>query len=189
MTQKLGDDFEFNKKACFVYGSLNHLIKDCNFYENKMVGKSVSNNMGRVIGQREVRPVWNNAQRVNHHIKLTHPHPKRNFVPTAVVTKSRLMPVNAAKQSSPSAAASISIARHVNTWKRISEKRMKNQAKTDKTEYEMEKHGKPKVKSKPKSQPRKSQSQTRKSQSSSSIPADYVSAGHVLVSADRDRIC
>ncbi|GKD49031.1 hypothetical protein Tco_1278007, partial [Tanacetum coccineum] len=25
--------------------------------------------------------------------------------------------------------------------------------------------------------------------SSSNIPADYVSAGHVLVSADRDRIC
>ncbi|GKG22537.1 hypothetical protein Tco_0387840, partial [Tanacetum coccineum] len=25
--------------------------------------------------------------------------------------------------------------------------------------------------------------------SSSSIPADYVSAGHVLISADRDRIC
>ncbi|GJU06408.1 ribonuclease H-like domain-containing protein [Tanacetum coccineum] len=39
MTQKLGDGFEFNKKACFVCGSLNHLIKDCNFYENKMVGK------------------------------------------------------------------------------------------------------------------------------------------------------
>ncbi|GJX72589.1 hypothetical protein Tco_0309760 [Tanacetum coccineum] len=28
MTQKLGDGFEFNKKACFVCGSLNHLIKD-----------------------------------------------------------------------------------------------------------------------------------------------------------------
>ncbi|GJS83515.1 retrovirus-related pol polyprotein from transposon TNT 1-94 [Tanacetum coccineum] len=55
MTQKLGDDFEFNKKACFVCESLNHLIKDCNFYENKMVGKSVLNNMGRVTGQREVR--------------------------------------------------------------------------------------------------------------------------------------
>ncbi|GJV40672.1 hypothetical protein Tco_1419112 [Tanacetum coccineum] len=41
MTQKLGDGFEFNKKACFVCGSLNHLIKDCNFYENKMVGKSM----------------------------------------------------------------------------------------------------------------------------------------------------
>ncbi|GJW36238.1 putative ribonuclease H-like domain-containing protein [Tanacetum coccineum] len=45
MTQKLGDGFEFNKKAYFVCGSLNHLIKDCNFYENKLVGKSV----GRVI--------------------------------------------------------------------------------------------------------------------------------------------
>ncbi|GJR34346.1 hypothetical protein Tco_1210030 [Tanacetum coccineum] len=115
MTQKLGNSFEFNKKACFVCGSLNHLIKDCNFYENKMVGKSVLNNMRRVTGQREVRPVWNNAQRVNHQNKLTHPHPKRNFVPTAVATKSGLVPVNAAKQSSLRAAASISTARHVNT--------------------------------------------------------------------------
>ncbi|GJX75038.1 putative ribonuclease H-like domain-containing protein [Tanacetum coccineum] len=65
--------------------------KNCNFYENKMVGKSMLNNMGRVTGQREVRPVWNNAQRVNHQNKLTHPYPKRNFVPTAVVTKSGLV--------------------------------------------------------------------------------------------------
>ncbi|GJT68993.1 hypothetical protein Tco_1028279 [Tanacetum coccineum] len=90
MAQKLGDGFEFNKKACFVCGSLNHLIKD-------------------------FRPVWNNAQRVNHQNKLTHPHPKRNFVPTAVATKSGLVPVNAAKQSSPRAATSISTARQVNT--------------------------------------------------------------------------
>ncbi|GKE11901.1 ribonuclease H-like domain-containing protein [Tanacetum coccineum] len=94
---------------------LKYDVKDCNFYENKMVGKSVLNNMGRVTGQREVRPVWNNAQRVNHQNKLTHPHPKRNFVPTAVATKSGLVPVNAAKQSSPRAATSISTARHVNT--------------------------------------------------------------------------
>ncbi|GKC16544.1 ribonuclease H-like domain-containing protein [Tanacetum coccineum] len=46
---------------------------------------------------------------------MTHPHPKMNFVPTAVATKSRLVPVNAAKQSSPRAVASISTARHVNT--------------------------------------------------------------------------
>ncbi|GJS98491.1 ribonuclease H-like domain-containing protein [Tanacetum coccineum] len=115
MTQKLKDGFEFNKKAYFVCGSLNHLIKDCNFYENKMVGKSMLNNMGRVTGQREVRPVWNNAQRVNRQNKLNHSHPKRNFVPTAVATKSGLVPVNAAKQSSPRASASISTARHVNT--------------------------------------------------------------------------
>ncbi|GJX59057.1 putative ribonuclease H-like domain-containing protein [Tanacetum coccineum] len=71
--------------------------------------------MERVTGQREVRPVWNNAQRVNHQNKLIRPHPKRNFVPTAVATKSGLVPVNAAKQSSPRAATSISTARHVNT--------------------------------------------------------------------------
>ncbi|GJR96798.1 hypothetical protein Tco_0268972 [Tanacetum coccineum] len=115
MTQKLGDDFDFNKKACFVCGSLNHLIKDCNFYENKMVGKSVLNNMGRVTDQREVRPIWNNSQRMNHQNKLTHPHPKRNFVPTVVATNSRLVPVNAAKQSSLRATTSICTARHINT--------------------------------------------------------------------------
>ncbi|GJV79944.1 hypothetical protein Tco_1515814 [Tanacetum coccineum] len=89
MTQKLGNGFKFIKKACFVYGSFNHLIKDCDFHDNKM--------------------------RVNHQYKLTHPHPKRNFVPTAVATKSGQVPVNAAKQSSPRVAASISTARPVNT--------------------------------------------------------------------------
>ncbi|GKA18120.1 putative ribonuclease H-like domain-containing protein [Tanacetum coccineum] len=49
MTQKLRDDFEFNKKAYFICGTLNHLIKDYNFYENKMVGKSVLNNMRNVL--------------------------------------------------------------------------------------------------------------------------------------------
>ncbi|GKB95350.1 hypothetical protein Tco_0981487 [Tanacetum coccineum] len=114
MTQKLGNGFEFIKKACFVCGSFNHLIKYYDFHDNKMVEKLVLNNKGRITGQREIRPVWNNAQRVNHQNKLTHPHPKRNFVPTAVATKSGQVPVNAAKQSSPRAAASISTARPVN---------------------------------------------------------------------------
>ncbi|GJW60672.1 hypothetical protein Tco_0110007 [Tanacetum coccineum] len=115
MTQKLGNGFEFIKKVCFVCGSFNHLIKDCDFHDNKMVEKPVLNNKGRVTGQREIRPVWNNAQKVNHQNKLTHPHPKRNFVPTAIATKSGQVPVNAAKQISPRAAASISTARPVNT--------------------------------------------------------------------------
>ncbi|GJV33047.1 ribonuclease H-like domain-containing protein [Tanacetum coccineum] len=115
MTQKLGNGFESIKKACFVCGSLNHLIKDYDFLENKMVEKPVLNNKGRVTGKREIRPVWNNAQRVNHQNKLTHPYPKRNFVPTAVATKSGQVPVNAAKQNSPRAAASISTAMPVNT--------------------------------------------------------------------------
>ncbi|GJW76017.1 ribonuclease H-like domain-containing protein [Tanacetum coccineum] len=115
MTQKLGNGFEFIKKACFVCGSFNHLIKDCDFHDNKMVEKPMLNNKGRITGQREIRPVWNKAQRVNHQNKLTHPHPKRNFVPTVLATKSGQVLVKAAKQSSPRAAASISTARPVNT--------------------------------------------------------------------------
>ncbi|GJR44611.1 putative ribonuclease H-like domain-containing protein [Tanacetum coccineum] len=46
---------------------------------------------------------------------MTYPHPRRNFVPTAVATKLGQVPVNAAKQSSPRAVASISTAKPVNT--------------------------------------------------------------------------
>ncbi|GJT33821.1 hypothetical protein Tco_0924240 [Tanacetum coccineum] len=109
--KKIGRNLNFNGKETVGFDK----TKDCNFYENKMVGKSVLNNIGRVTGQREIRPIWNNAQMVNHQNKFTHPHPKRNFVPTAVVTKSGQVPVNTAKQSSPRAAASISTARPVNT--------------------------------------------------------------------------
>ncbi|GKD45866.1 putative ribonuclease H-like domain-containing protein [Tanacetum coccineum] len=114
MTQKLGNGFESIKKACFVCGSFNHLIKDCDFHDKKMIEKPVLNNKGKVTGQRKIRPVWNNAQRVNHQNKFTHSHPKRNFIPTTVVIKSGQVPVNIAKQSSPRAAASISTARPIN---------------------------------------------------------------------------
>ncbi|GKD15298.1 ribonuclease H-like domain-containing protein [Tanacetum coccineum] len=40
MTQKLGSNFEFQNKACYVCGSFNHLIKDCDYYEKKMVEKT-----------------------------------------------------------------------------------------------------------------------------------------------------
>nr|GEV16737.1 ribonuclease H-like domain-containing protein [Tanacetum cinerariifolium] len=111
MTQRLGDGFEFKKKAFFVCGSFNHLIKDCDFYENKMVKKPVLNNKGKITGPMEIRPVWDNTARVNHQIKLTHPHPKRNFVQPAVLTRSGQVLVNAAKQSSHRAEVSVSAAR------------------------------------------------------------------------------
>nr|GEX60011.1 hypothetical protein [Tanacetum cinerariifolium] len=75
----------------------------------------VLNNKGKIIGPKESRLVWDNTTRVNHQRKLTHPHPKRKFIPAAVLTKSGQVPVNAAKQSSHRAAASVSAARHVNT--------------------------------------------------------------------------
>nr|GEU77448.1 putative ribonuclease H-like domain-containing protein [Tanacetum cinerariifolium] len=111
MTRKLRDGFEFKKKACFVCGSINHLIKDYYFYENKMV----LNNKGKITGPKEIKPVWDNTPWVNHQNKLTHPHPKRKFIPAAVLTKSGQVPVNDAKQSSQRAATSVSAARRVNT--------------------------------------------------------------------------
>ncbi|GJW61964.1 hypothetical protein Tco_0111299 [Tanacetum coccineum] len=61
---------------------------DCN-YHHKQFQK-----------QRMVKPVWNNAQRVNHQnfAKKTHPYAKKNMVPGAVLMKSSLVLVNTARQ-------------------------------------------------------------------------------------------
>nr|GEW70504.1 hypothetical protein [Tanacetum cinerariifolium] len=69
--------------------SLNHLIKDCDYYEKKLVQKLV----------------WNSAMRVNHHnsVRMTHPYSNRNVVPTAVLTRSQFVSLNAAR-SVPTAA-------------------------------------------------------------------------------------
>ncbi|GJZ05857.1 ribonuclease H-like domain-containing protein [Tanacetum coccineum] len=47
-----------------------------------------------------VKPIWNNAQRVNHQnfAKKTHPYAKKNMVPRAVLMKSGLVSVNTARQ-------------------------------------------------------------------------------------------
>ncbi|GKA62021.1 ribonuclease H-like domain-containing protein [Tanacetum coccineum] len=62
-------------------------------------------------GQRKLDHYGNNAQPGEPQNKLTHPHPKRKFVPTAILIKSGQVPVNAVKQSSPRAATSISTVR------------------------------------------------------------------------------
>ncbi|GJX85531.1 putative ribonuclease H-like domain-containing protein [Tanacetum coccineum] len=75
-----------------------------------MVQKPVLNNVKKGIGQREVRQVWNNAMRVNHQN-----FPKRDFAPIAVLTKSGIAPISAARQNSSRAAAPVSAVRHINT--------------------------------------------------------------------------
>ncbi|GJU03152.1 ribonuclease H-like domain-containing protein [Tanacetum coccineum] len=57
----------------------------------RMAKKSVLKNIGKNSGQREIRPVWNSAQRINHQNK---------FVPSAVLTRFERVPVSAAKQIS-----------------------------------------------------------------------------------------
>ncbi|GJR96696.1 hypothetical protein Tco_0268870 [Tanacetum coccineum] len=106
MTQKLGLGFGSTKKACFVCGSYSHLIKDYEYMKKRMAKKSVLKNMGKNIGQREIRPVWNNVQRINHQNK---------FVPSAVLTRSRKVQVSTAKKSSLRATSSTSTFRPVNS--------------------------------------------------------------------------
>ncbi|GJY13284.1 putative ribonuclease H-like domain-containing protein [Tanacetum coccineum] len=62
--------------------------------------------MGKNTGQREIRPVWNNVQRINHQNK---------FVPSAVLTRSGKVQVSTAKKSSLRATTSTSTFRPVNT--------------------------------------------------------------------------
>ncbi|GJY85308.1 ribonuclease H-like domain-containing protein, partial [Tanacetum coccineum] len=111
-TLKLGVGFQFKKKACFVCGSFNHLIKDCDFHDIKMVQKPMINNVQKGTGQREVKPVWNNALRTNHQ---NFSNSRRNFAPTAVLTKSGIVPTSTARQRSSKAAAPLSDARPINT--------------------------------------------------------------------------
>nr|GFC44840.1 ribonuclease H-like domain, Gag-pre-integrase domain protein [Tanacetum cinerariifolium] len=78
-----GNKIHWKHKACFVCKSLNHLIKDCDDYEKQVVQK----------------PVWNNAIRVNHQnsVRMTHPHLNWNVIQTAILTRSRLVSLNAAR--------------------------------------------------------------------------------------------
>nr|GFA61088.1 hypothetical protein [Tanacetum cinerariifolium] len=72
-----------NRKACFVCQSLDHLIKDYDFYERKMAQTTARNHV----------------KRGNHkkYAKMTLLNPQRHVVPTAVITKSKLVPIFAAR--------------------------------------------------------------------------------------------
>ncbi|GJT82842.1 hypothetical protein Tco_1057184 [Tanacetum coccineum] len=86
MSQRLGSNFEMFNKACYVCGSFDHLQVYC----KKVNQKQFQN----------IKPVWNNAKRVNHQnfSRMTHLSPKRNMVPKAILMKSGLVSVNTARQ-------------------------------------------------------------------------------------------
>ncbi|GJU77040.1 hypothetical protein Tco_1274110 [Tanacetum coccineum] len=69
MERELGEGYSFTKKKCFVYGSLSHLIKDCDYYEKKMARET---EVKRVVntGNWMAKPVWTKANRVNHSNKF-----------------------------------------------------------------------------------------------------------------------
>ncbi|GJS01644.1 hypothetical protein Tco_0318152 [Tanacetum coccineum] len=88
---KKGLGYGFATKACFVCGSLSHLIRDCDFHEKRMAKQvELNKQKGKGSSQREIRPVWNNVQKVNH---------KNQFVPTAVLTRTGKIPISTARAS------------------------------------------------------------------------------------------
>ncbi|GJX30511.1 uncharacterized mitochondrial protein-like protein [Tanacetum coccineum] len=84
---KQGSNFEMINKACYVCGSFDHLQYDCNNHQRQFNNKKM------------VKPVWNYTQRVNHQnfSRMTHPSPKRNMVPKAVLMRSDLVSLTTAK--------------------------------------------------------------------------------------------
>ncbi|GKF31966.1 hypothetical protein Tco_0101764 [Tanacetum coccineum] len=88
MERELGEGYSFTKKKCFVCGSLSHLIKDCDYYEKKMTREAESKKQ-RVFNtsNRVTKPVWTNANKVNHAnkfvprpVQLNAGRPNINFV-------------------------------------------------------------------------------------------------------------
>ncbi|GJW42013.1 putative ribonuclease H-like domain-containing protein [Tanacetum coccineum] len=98
---KKGLGYGFTARACFVCGSLSHLIRDCDFHEKRMAKQAELNNrMKQNSSQREIRLIWNNVQRVNH---------VNQFVPTTVLTRTSKIPINTARVSGTN---NVSTARH-----------------------------------------------------------------------------
>ncbi|GJW13467.1 ribonuclease H-like domain-containing protein [Tanacetum coccineum] len=91
MSKKLGLGFGYTKKACFVCGSFSYLIRDCDFHKKRMAKQAELNNrMSKGSSQKEIRPVWNNVQRMNY---------QNQFVPKAVLTRTGKILVNTARTS------------------------------------------------------------------------------------------
>nr|GEY78349.1 hypothetical protein [Tanacetum cinerariifolium] len=69
-----------NRKTCFVCKSLDYLIKDCDYHEKKMAQPTARNH----------------AQRGNHkhYARMPFLNPQRHMVPAAVLTQSKLVPIN-----------------------------------------------------------------------------------------------
>ncbi|GKA02172.1 hypothetical protein Tco_0674837 [Tanacetum coccineum] len=67
MERELRKGYSFTKKKCFVCGSLSHLIKDCDYHEKKMArGAEFKKQRVFNTGNGVAKPVWTNANRINH---------------------------------------------------------------------------------------------------------------------------
>ncbi|GJX46236.1 ribonuclease H-like domain-containing protein [Tanacetum coccineum] len=106
-------------KACFVCKSTDHLIKDCDFYDKKSPEPKLKTVVN--TGQRVVKPVWDNAKRVNQQKisnNLKYPQARRTFVPSGVLTRTGL--VNPVRPNGKRAVHTVSTARPISTARPVS---------------------------------------------------------------------
>ncbi|GKA83632.1 hypothetical protein Tco_0805227 [Tanacetum coccineum] len=113
ISQKKGIGFK-KIKACFVCKSTDHLIKDCDFYDKKSPEPKLKTVVN--TGQRVMKPVWDNAKRVNQQKisnNLKYPQARRTFVSSGVLTRTGL--VNPVRLNRKRAVHTVSTARPIST--------------------------------------------------------------------------
>ncbi|GJY38873.1 putative ribonuclease H-like domain-containing protein, partial [Tanacetum coccineum] len=99
--------------------STDHLIKDCDFYDKKSPKPKLNTMVN--TGQRVVKPVWDNAKRVNQQKisnNLKYPQARRTFVPSGVLTKTGL--VNPIRPNRKKAVHIVSTTRPISTARPVS---------------------------------------------------------------------
>ncbi|GJW04330.1 hypothetical protein Tco_1563186 [Tanacetum coccineum] len=95
MGKQVGVGYAFQKKACFVCGSLSHLIKDCDFHEKRMAQEQAkakqnekTNGMGNFNRKWDKMTIWENTQRVD---------PSNKIVPRAVLLQSGIVDLSSTR--------------------------------------------------------------------------------------------
>ncbi|GJZ10550.1 retrovirus-related pol polyprotein from transposon TNT 1-94 [Tanacetum coccineum] len=119
MERELGAGYSFERKSCFVCGSLSHLIKDCDYYEKKMARELLFIST-RVIhaNVRQATPAWTNSNRVNKANQFT-PRPvqlnniRPNFSTASRTIKTGRVNVNTGKQNVSSGSLHVSSGTHI----------------------------------------------------------------------------
>ncbi|GJW41392.1 putative ribonuclease H-like domain-containing protein [Tanacetum coccineum] len=104
-------------KLCFVCYSPDHFIKDCDLHERNLKKTQKPKSL-ETKGSRDSRSVWNNTSRVNHRnfsSDYRHPHQRRSFIPSAVLTREGLKSTVRSKMSQAVPSQSTASAFYQNT--------------------------------------------------------------------------
>ncbi|GKC89592.1 ribonuclease H-like domain-containing protein [Tanacetum coccineum] len=117
MNRDLGAGYSFERKPCYVCGSLSHLIKDCDYYEKKMAREAALKSKRVVHADvRQATPAWTNTNRVNKANQFT-PRPvqlsniRPNFSTASKTIKTGASRVNTGKRYINSGCVHINTAR------------------------------------------------------------------------------